>query len=94
MELLNLNIWHFGMYICNTDSRYMFLCKGSITVADKIIPLTAASTNRLCVAFQDVIQAQAKQALSGLNAEMWSSYMQFCEEEKEKENRCLPRNSR
>ncbi|CAE7209079.1 NCL [Symbiodinium sp. CCMP2456] len=31
---------------------------------------------------QDVIQAQANQALSGVNAEMWSSYMQFCQEEK------------
>ncbi|CAJ1339238.1 unnamed protein product [Effrenium voratum] len=36
---------------------------------------------------QHVIQAQAQQALSGVNAEMWSSYMQFCEEEKEKESR-------
>ncbi|CAE7276418.1 NCL [Symbiodinium natans] len=36
---------------------------------------------------QDVIQAQANQALSGVNAEMWSSYMQFCQEEKEKESR-------
>ncbi|CAE7690553.1 NCL [Symbiodinium sp. CCMP2592] len=36
---------------------------------------------------QDVIQAQANQALSGVNAEMWSSYMQFCQDEKEKESR-------
>ena len=45
--------------------------------------------SRMGSATQDVIQAQAKQALSGLNAEMWSSYMQFCEEEKEKESRNL-----
>ncbi|CAE7248771.1 NCL [Symbiodinium pilosum] len=36
---------------------------------------------------QDVIQAQANQALSGVNAEMWSSYMQFCKQEEEKESR-------
>ena len=45
--------------------------------------------SRMGSATQDVIQTQAKQALSGLNAEMWSSYMQFCEEEKEKESRNL-----
>lgn len=34
---------------------------------------------------QNNIQAQAKQALSGVNADMWASYMQFCDEEKDRE---------
>jgi len=61
--------------------------KVAVTFAKPQNQEQALESNLNAKAEQDVIQAQAKQALSGLNAEMWSSYMQFCEEEKEKENR-------
>lgn len=34
---------------------------------------------------QNIIEAQAKQALGGINGDMWSSYMQFCDDEKDRE---------
>lgn len=61
--------------------------KVAVTFAKPQNQEQALESNLNAKAEQDVIQAQAKQALSGLNAEMWSSYMQFCEEEKEKESR-------
>lgn len=36
---------------------------------------------------KDFIATQAQTALTGINAEMWSSYMQFCDEETNKQNR-------
>lgn len=63
------------------DSR-----KVAISFAKPMTHEQALESDLNARAEQDTIQAQAQQALGGINADMWSNYMKFCEEEKEKED--------
>lgn len=85
---------HFTSVFEAESAKNRILAAGAVIEGRKVIitfakPATPELVLHAEMAYareQKEIEDKAKQALGGINANMWASYMQFCTEEKEKDD--------